>query len=462
MRHDPLASSKGKPGMTGGRIAGASFATTLVVLVLAARERPLEQSVDAAAASSLPRSAPTAPAQEDGGQGSHGLLYGRVTTEDGLVYQGRLRWGRDEEALWGNDFNGFKDDNPWLAHAPPKRRSIEVFGIELAAWERRIDGGRPFMARFGDIARIEPRGRDIRVVLKSGTAFDLDRFSADDLADGLRVWDDAHGVVDLGEWEIRTIELLPTPRLVTAPYPLHGTVRTREGTFTGLVQWDREACLVTDELEGHTAAGALSLRFDTIRSIARSRDSSLVTLLDGREIVLSGTREVGDGNRGVYVDDPRYGRVLISWDAFERVDFSPGGTGPAYGDFRPGRPLTGSVTTRSGRRLAGRLVYDLDESETSETLDAPARGVDYSIRFGLVASIVVPAGREEGGDQLATVVLQGGEALQLERSGDLGEGNAGVLIFTDGDRNPEYVPWADVRQIDFGRAPAADSPRGFR
>jgi hypothetical protein len=97
-----------------------------------------------------------------------------------------------------------------------------------------------------------------------------------------------------------------------------------------------------------------------------------VTLLDGREIVLSGTAKVG-GNRGVYVDDPRYGRVLVSWDAFERVDFSPGGSGPAYGDFPPGRPLTGSVTTRAGRRLAGRLVYDLDESETTETLDAPSR-----------------------------------------------------------------------------------------
>ena len=97
-----------------------------------------------------------------------------------------------------------------------------------------------------------------------------------------------------------------------------------------------------DELDGHTADGELSLRFDTIRSIARdSRDSSLVTLLDGREIVLSGTREVGHGNRGIYVDDRRYGRVLISWDAFERVDFSPGGSGPAYRRLPAGEPAHG-------------------------------------------------------------------------------------------------------------------------
>ncbi len=49
-----------------------------------------------------------------------------------------------------------------------------------------------------------------------------------------------------------------------------------------------EACVGTDELVGHTADGELRLRFETIRSIARrSRDSSLVTLLDGREIELS-------------------------------------------------------------------------------------------------------------------------------------------------------------------------------
>jgi hypothetical protein len=290
----------------------------------------------------------------------------------------------------------------------------------------------------------------VRVTLKSGTAFDLDRFEASDFDDGVRVWDLRRGVVDLDSLRIRSIEFLPTPALGAAPYRLHGTVRTRQGDFTGFVQWDRQECVGPDELDGHTADGELSLRFDTIRSIARrSRDSALVTLLDGREIVLSETHQVGHGNRGIYVDDRRYGRVLISWDAFERVDFSPGGSGPAYGDFPPGRPLTGSVTTRAGHRLAGRLVYDLDESETTETLDAPSQGVDYTVPFGLIASIVLP-GREEP----ARVTLQSREELRLERSGDLGERNAGILVFVEGRQRPEYVPWVDVERIDLDRQPA--------
>ena len=148
--------------------------------------------------------------------------------------------------------------------------------------------------------------------------------------------------------------------------------------------------------------------------------------------------------------------MLVSWDAFERIDFSAGGSGPAYTDFPPGRPLTGRVTTRAGRRFTGRLVYDLDESETTETLDAPSRGIDYTIPFGLVASIAAD-GSEERGVQHARVTLHDGEALQLERTGDLGEGNAGILIFVNGGEHAEYVQWTDVEQVDFDR-PAAIAP----
>ncbi len=211
----------------------------MVLLALAAGRRVLEHDVAPAVA--------TSPTRAPSSGGTHeGLLYGRITTDDGAIYEGRLRWGGDEEALWGNYFNGFKDESPWVAYAPPERRSIGAFGIEIAGWEGQRDVGRPFMARFGDIERIVPHRRDIHVTLKSGTVVVLDRFSADDVADGLRVWDGARGVVDLGEWRIRTIELLPAPRFGAGPYPLHGTVRTRQGDFTGLVQWNRQECVGSD------------------------------------------------------------------------------------------------------------------------------------------------------------------------------------------------------------------------
>jgi hypothetical protein len=438
-----------------------ALAIVLVLLAFAFGYRAFKRHVEPTT-TRWPAAIPSTAAAEEVHQS---FLYGRITTIDGATYEGRLRWGGDEEAFWGNYFNGAKKANPWASHVgldrlPKERRPIEIFGLAIAHRDQPIDLGRLFMARFGDMARIEARGRDVRVTLKSGTVLDLDRFSASDFDDGVRVWDGRGGVVDLDSLQIRAIELLPTPRLGAAPARLHGTVRTRHGDFTGFVQWDREECIGPDKLDGHTADDEISLRFDTIRSIGRrSRDSSLVTLLDGREIVLSGTREVGSGNRGVYVDDPRYGRVLVSWDAFERVEFSPGGSGPAYGDFPPGGPLMGSVTTRGGRRLAGRLVYDLDESEVTETLDAPAQGVNYTLPFGLIASIVLP-GPEERKAQHARVTLHSGEELRLEHTGDLGEGNAGMLIFVDGGQRPEYVPWTEVVQVDLDRPPAMYPPPG--
>jgi hypothetical protein len=442
--------------------AGSAFVTLLVV-VLAGNHRALEGDVAQRADASPPATSPIASLEE----AERGFLYGRVRTDDGTTYTGRLRFGRDEEAFWGDYFNGFKNQNPWVGQVPgltEKGRSFTIFGFEIPFGRQQADVRRPFMARFGDIARIDARGRDIRVTLKSGTVFDINWGGANDFDDGVRVWDDGRGVVDLASWaggipppshvRLSTIEFLPTARLRGAPARLHGTVRTRQGDFSGFIQWDRQACVSTDGIGGRTADGPVTLRFDTIRSIARrSSDGSLVTMVDGREIVLFGAGGEGEGNRGTYVDDPRYGRVLISWDAFERIDFSAAGSGPAYTDFPQGRPLTGTVTTRAGQRLAGRLVYDLDESETTETLDAPSRGVDYTIPFGLIASVV--GGGHAG---RATVRLHSGEDLKLERTGDLGEGHAGMLVFVDGRGRPEYVRWTEVERIDFDRPPAMYPP----
>lgn len=442
--------------MTRAGIAGGAAALLLLALVVAlglvaARLlRNLDLDADAAADASpaIPRSPATS------AEALKGFLYGRVTTRSGAAYEGRLRFGGDEEAFWGDYFNGFKEENPWAVDVPPEllteSRPVTVLGVEIAQRERRLNLSRPFMARFGDIRRVTPSGRELLVTLKSGTGFILNRFDADDFADGVRVWDDRHGVVDLGERRIRAIDFLPTADLAAAPDRLHGTVRTPRGSFTGFVQWDRQSSIGSDELQGRTADGELGLRFDAIRTIARdSADSARVTLHDGSEVLLSGTRAVGGGNRGVYVDDRRYGRVLVSWEALERLDFSAAdGSGPAYDDFPAGRPLSGTVTTRTGSRLTGRLVFDLDESETTETLDAPAGGIDYTIPFGLVASVTLPAQQGCGDGRHAGVTLHSGETLELECAGDLGEGNAGMLIVTEGRESAEYVRWLDVERID--------------
>jgi hypothetical protein len=46
----------------------------------------------------------------------------------------------------------------------------------------------------------------------------------------------------------------------------------------------------------------------------------------------------------------------------------------------------------------------------------------------------------------------------LERGGDLGNRNAGLLIFIDGGEHPEYARWRDVESVYFDRPPAMYPP----
>ena len=381
--------------------------------------------------------------------GDEGFIYGKLTTRDGKTYEGRLRWD-DEEAFWGDFFNSSKEDNPWIDEAPrfarrDDRKTIEVFGIKIGSFDGHFDDDRQFVARFGDIAKLEPHtGDEVTVTLKDGSTFEVEGGS-NDVEAKVRVWDRSLGDVDV-EWRrIRSIVFTPAPARVEGAEPrLWGKVKTREGVFTGFVQWDQEECVASDELDGEDRDGDdLSVKMGTIRAIEkRSSDSSTVVLADGRTIVLSDTNDVDSSNRGIYVEDPRYGRVLIDWKAFERVDFSPGGSGPGYQAYKPGARLQGMVTTSDGRKLVGRLVYDLDESETTEMLDGDRRNVTYSIPFALIATVMPRT-------DSSRVTLRSGEELTLEDSTDVSEDNAGLLIFEPKKPKPTYVRWDEVERVDF-------------
>lgn len=362
--------------------------------------------------------------------GSHaGLIHARVTTVDGRAYRGRLRWGGSEEALWSHRFNGKRKENRWAEHVPAEdlveRDGIELLGFRFG--ERTIELDRPFVARFGDIRRIDVEAFDLTVTLRSGHVVELDRLSADDVADGLRLWDDEHGVVDLGELQLRTIEFGRGAGQSSELQPLYGLVHSTEGRFDGLVQWNRRACLASDELE------AGGVRFDAIRAIDRDR----VTLSDGSEVALPESQR-----RGVHVDVRRFGRVTIPWHAFERIEFRAPLDVPTYSEFEAGESLHGRVRTLSGAEHRGRLVFDLDESESTDTLDAPLDGLDISIPFANIASILTPS----------TVVLRSGERLEFRQGGDLAESNGGMLIFVAGEDRPRYVRWSEVERILFDGA----------
>ena len=89
-------------------------------------------------------------------------------------------------------------------------------------------------------------------------------------------------------------------------------VETEIGDFEGYVMWDKEECLSTDLLDGESEDGDLSIEMGRIASIEpRGRSSSIVILDDGRKLRLRGSNDVDDDNRGIMIEDERYGKITV-------------------------------------------------------------------------------------------------------------------------------------------------------
>ncbi|MCI0408760.1 MAG: hypothetical protein L0191_09385 [Acidobacteria bacterium] len=377
-----------------------------------------------------------------------GFLYGTVVTEGGRRYTGILRWG-DEEAFWDDLFNGAKSKLPYIDRLPEdrrKRREIKVFGLRISYdWDEDALG-RQFIARFGDIQEIRPlSGEKVDVKMKGGTTYRLDDGS-NDIGATIKIQDPDVGAVEI-EWKkIERIEFAAAPAsLRPESERLYGEVDTEDGVFRGYVQWDSQECLSTDKLDGDSEDGKLSLQMGRIRSIEKKgRNSSTVKLKDGRKLDLRGTNDVDSSIRGILVEDERFGRVKISWDSFRRVEFQSGqGSGRPYGDYKPGTPLRGTVTDHDGKTWKGRLIFDLDESESWEMLNGDLHGIEYDTPMEMVRTI------EPRDEDTSTIILREGRELRLEDSQDVAEANAGVLVIPGGGKSDQYVSWDQVQRIDF-------------
>jgi len=395
----------------------------------------------------------TAPVAAGAQQDARGFLYGTVETDSGNRYTGLLRWGR-EEAFWDDHFNATKPDEPATGRLPegyhPSSRKVEVFGLEVSGPWDRAWATRQFVARFGDIAEIEPgRGDRAEVRMKSGTVYRLDGGS-NDMGATIHVVDASLGQVDV-EWRrIRSIRFAPAPGgLRPAEQRLHAKVRTSVGDFEGYLQWDKEEALTGDKLDGETDDGKVSIEMGKIRAISRrGRRAVTLELVDGRRLEVSGSNDVDSSNRGICVEDARFGRVEIPWDVFERAELSVApDSGRGYEEYPPGRPLSARVTARDGRTASGRIAFDLDETESWELLDGAQDDVAYAIPFDRIATIS-PLGR-----QRSEVVLASGVKLRLEGPTDVSEDNAGIAFL--GPERPEgapaYLPWDEVAKIEIER-----------
>ncbi|MEP5612036.1 MAG: hypothetical protein ABJP45_07285 [Cyclobacteriaceae bacterium] len=389
-----------------------------------------------------------------------GFIYGKVTTEDGDVYEGPLRWGK-EEVFWTDMFNASKEDNRNLDYLSNREReSLEdryystrygngVMRLMNVSWDfndndRDNDFVHQFACEFGNIKSLDIRSRSrVYLELQDGTDIEIDGNGYNDIGAKIRVLDRDLGLVSLSWSRIEEIEFLETPSRLEEKFgePLYGTVESDLGTFTGFVQWDHDERVGTDVLDGDTRDGDVSIPFSKIESIERDGySSSIVKLKSGRELDLRGSNDVNDDNKGIIVTVEGMGRIDLEWEDFDKVTFKNApNSGPDYGAFSKIEKIKGQVEVDNGDVLTGEIVYDLDEEYTFEVLNGEDNDTEYIIPFRNVKSI------EPRSSDRALVVLKNGDTITMEDAQDVSERNQGILVKTTNDR--VYIPWDRVRKV---------------
>lgn len=382
---------------------------------------------------------------------STGRLYGKLTTVDGDVYEGLIRWDKNE-ASWGDILNGNKDIH--RSHRANRRHErVRVFGFTIGErWDS--DGGDDNVQSgicFGHIKTIEPlRGDAVRLTLKSGEQVRLEGGSTDigEEIRGIVIEDSKEGEIEFDWDEVESVDLSQGSAVLKSEFGerLYGTMTTRHGDeYTGWVSWDADELFTTDILDGEYKDHTRKIAFGKIASIERrNSNGATLTLANGDKIVLRETNDVDDSNRGVAVYDPAIGQITADWDEFEKLEFKSPPASIAYDRFDGGKRLEGTVYADDGQKYSGAIRWDDDEEFTWEILDGEYRELTFDIEIGNIKEI------KPVGFHAAAVTLWDGRSFKLRGSNDVDDDNNGIYVKASGGKEIE-IEWGELDRVEFAR-----------
>ncbi|MEI9919320.1 MAG: hypothetical protein WDO14_11030 [Bacteroidota bacterium] len=401
------------------------------------------------------------------GQDEH-FIYGRVTMSDNRIYEGPLRWGK-EEVYWNDIFNASKLRNQNLRYLSGNERDDLIERLheynhrhnDWGNWDRWAnsfswgddnnsdrDFVHQFSCQFGDIKSIMPQGSKwVDVELRNGAKLELSGEGYNDVGLDIKVIDRELGEMELYWNRIEKIEFINTPTKLINRFgkPLYGTVEAFGEKFTGYIQWDHDERLSIDKLDGESDDGDLSIEFDKIASITRVGSRCRVLLKSGRELYMAGSNDVNRENRGVIVMGKDIPSIDVPWEEFDKITFEDK-SAPAlvsYDQFKTQKELQATIKTLSGESYSGKVVFDLDEEFDFELLQGKHHDFEYSTPFRNVKKI------KTFDDSRCEVELKDGHTIILSDGQDVDGRNQGVLVFAQGKDDPKYVPWNKVSEIEF-------------
>ncbi|MDH3891991.1 MAG: hypothetical protein OEV49_13000 [candidate division Zixibacteria bacterium] len=388
-----------------------------------------------------------------------GRIYGKITTVDDDVFEGLIRWDKNEGS-WVDVLNGNKELSRRERSGRKKygdrnrERSIELFGITIAktggsSWN--FGNVAQSGMRFGHIQSLEVIDDDAaRLVLKSGDEIELEGGSTD-IGTGIReitIEDNDEGEIELVWDDIDRVEFMQGDGSIVSNQGerLYGSLTTRRGdTYTGFVCWDVDELFTRDILDGELKGRKRKIKFGKIKSIERySSNGATVVLNNGDELLLRGTNDVDGSNSGIIISDLGFGQVIVKWDEFDRLDFHNEAAPLTYADFDGGRKLSGTVFTDDGESYTGLIRWDDDEEYTWEILDGDYRDIEFDIEFGLIKEIAKKSYRS------AIVTVWDGRTFRLRGSNDVDEDNKGIFI-TTADGEEIELDWEEFERVEFSR-----------
>lgn len=382
-------------------------------------------------------------------------IYGTIATTDGDLFEGFIRWDKNE-ASWVDMLDGTKELDPDKFEGKTlkrtEKRTIKIFGLTVGESSSVWDfSSAQTGIRFGHLRRLEPIDDNAaRLVLKSGLEFEMTN-SSTDLGEGIReivIEDTDEGEIQLVWDDIKYVEFADADAGAESNFGerLYGTLTTRRGDkFTGFVGWDVDEVFGRDILDGEADDASRKIRFDKVAAIERySSSGATIHLVSGDRLVLKGTNDVDDDNRGIIIADPSFGQVVVDWDEFDRLDFSKPDGGATYDRFDGGRPLEGTVHTEDGDSYTGRIRWDNDEEYTWEILDGNNRDTEFDIEFGAIQKI------EKRSHTSSVVTLVDGREFRLRGSNDVDGDNKGIIVIRD-DGSPVEIDWREFASVEFKR-----------
>jgi len=383
---------------------------------------------------------------------SSGRIYGKLTTVDGDVFEGLIRWDKNE-ASWVDILHGNKElPRKRRRRYRDRERSIKIFGISISRYRERDESG---MAQsgvsFGHIKTLEVTDDNaVLLTLKSGHTVELESGSTDigRSIRGLIIEDRNEGEVEFDWSDVASIDFMQGDSNLKSTFGkrLYGTLTTRrDDKYTGWVCWDVDELVTQDVLDGKQKHRKRKIKFGKIKSIERNNSKSArVTLKDDDEIVLRGTNDVDDSNRGIVIYVEGFGQVKVDWDEFDRLEFESPPSPVKYDEFGGGHRLEGIVYTEDGDQYGGWIRWDDDEEYTWEFLDGNFRGVEYDIEFGNIKEI------KRKGYSSSIVTLWDGHSFRLKGTNDVDEDNKGIFIELDNGEEIE-IDWGEFNRIEFTR-----------